>query len=201
MAKAPRLQHEKTEPVNVMATDSSYGDAALGSNIEALKKLALALLSEVQALGNIHFPDVRRGVNFYQEVQRFEMALIQHALERTGGHQSRAARLLGLRVSTLNSMMKRYNISPDDFIPGRSSLDAVGQQYPRTSPDTPVKGYRGEANQAPRELKKASRSLAKKTASRVEQTNIGPINGDEGNSSNSPREYERQEASSTYPNN
>ena len=33
------------------------------------------------------------------------------ALEQTGGHQSRAARLLGLNATTLNSKIKTYNIS------------------------------------------------------------------------------------------
>ena len=39
--------------------------------------------------------DVAHGVNFYDEVRRFEIDLIRRALDQTGGHQSRAARLLG----------------------------------------------------------------------------------------------------------
>ena len=50
------------------------------------------------------------GVNFYEEVRRFEIDLIQRALDQTGGHQSRAARLLGLNATTLNSKIKTYNI-------------------------------------------------------------------------------------------
>jgi DNA-binding NtrC family response regulator len=52
------------------------------------------------------------GVNFYDEVKRFEIDLIRQALEQTGGHQSRAARLLGLNATTLNSKIKAYNIDP-----------------------------------------------------------------------------------------
>ncbi len=55
--------------------------------------------------------DISRGVNFYDEVKRFEMDLIRRALEQTGGHQSRAARLLGLNATTLNSKIKSYNIT------------------------------------------------------------------------------------------
>ncbi len=55
--------------------------------------------------------DLSRGVNFYDEVRKFEMDLIRRALEQTGGHQSRAARLLGLNATTLNSKIKTYNIS------------------------------------------------------------------------------------------
>ena len=56
--------------------------------------------------------DIAQGVTFYDEVKRFEMDLIQRALEQTGGHQSRAARLLGLNATTLNSKIKSYNILP-----------------------------------------------------------------------------------------
>jgi DNA-binding NtrC family response regulator len=56
--------------------------------------------------------DISRGVNFYDEVRRFEIDLIRRSLEQTGGHQSRAARLLGLNATTLNSKIKTYNILP-----------------------------------------------------------------------------------------
>ena len=56
--------------------------------------------------------DIARGINFYDEVKRFEIDLIRRALEQTGGHQSRAARLLGLNATTLNSKIKSYNIEP-----------------------------------------------------------------------------------------
>lgn len=54
--------------------------------------------------------DVKRGINFYDEVRRFEIEIIRRALEQTGGHQSRAARLLGMNATTLNSKIKTYNI-------------------------------------------------------------------------------------------
>ena len=56
--------------------------------------------------------DIARGVNFYEEVRRFEIDMITRALDQTGGHQSRAARLLGLNATTLNSKIKSYNIVP-----------------------------------------------------------------------------------------
>ncbi|MBE7515474.1 MAG: sigma-54-dependent Fis family transcriptional regulator [Chloracidobacterium sp.] len=54
--------------------------------------------------------DISRGINFYDEVKRFEVDLIRRALDQTGGHQSRAARLLGLNATTLNSKIKTHNI-------------------------------------------------------------------------------------------
>lgn len=55
--------------------------------------------------------DLGRGINFYDQVRRFEIDLIRRALEQTSGHQSRAARLLGMNATTLNSKIKTYNIN------------------------------------------------------------------------------------------
>jgi DNA-binding NtrC family response regulator len=55
---------------------------------------------------------IGRGINFYDEVRHFEIDLIRRALEQTSGHQSRAARLLGMNATTLNSKIKTYNIDP-----------------------------------------------------------------------------------------
>ena len=55
--------------------------------------------------------EVSRGVNFCDEVRRFEIDLIRRALDQTSGHQSRAARLLGMNPTTLDSKIKTYNIN------------------------------------------------------------------------------------------
>ena len=56
--------------------------------------------------------DVSKGISFYDEVNRFQIELIKRALEITGGHQSRAAKLLGMNTTTLNSKIRYYNIRP-----------------------------------------------------------------------------------------
>jgi DNA-binding NtrC family response regulator len=56
--------------------------------------------------------DLSRGISFYDEVNRFQIELIRRALEITGGHQSRAAKLLGMNTTTLNSKIRYYNIRP-----------------------------------------------------------------------------------------
>lgn len=68
----------------------------------------------VRSEGSSDEIDISRGINFYEEVRRFETDLIRRALSQTGGHQSRAARLLGLNATTLNSKIKSYNIMPQD---------------------------------------------------------------------------------------
>ena len=64
-----------------------------------------------EGASNAAVQDIGRGINFYEEVRRFEIDLIRRALEQTSGHQSRAARLLGMNATTLNSKIKTYNIN------------------------------------------------------------------------------------------
>lgn len=78
--------------------------------MEILKYLARTLSLEVETLQESHMPDVSSGINFYDEVQRFEITLIKSALKHTRGKQKYAARLLGLKPSTLNAFIKRYGI-------------------------------------------------------------------------------------------
>jgi DNA-binding NtrC family response regulator len=91
------------------------GDApeqAASIKIKTLKELTLALLQEVESLkGNGSF-DSKPSVNFSEEVRRFETDLIRWALMHTGGHQRRAARMLNIKVTTLNAKIKRYGIHP-----------------------------------------------------------------------------------------
>lgn len=95
-------------------------DAALTARLDTLQATALSLVREIKSLGITKSKvDVAGGVDFYDEVRRFEADLIRRALILTDGHQVRASRLLGLGVTTLNSMIKRYGICPHD--PARDS--------------------------------------------------------------------------------
>jgi DNA-binding NtrC family response regulator len=50
----------------------------------------------------------RCGIDLPQMVDDFEWNLIETALRQTGGNQTKAARILGLRVQTLNMKLKRF---------------------------------------------------------------------------------------------
>jgi two-component system response regulator PilR (NtrC family) len=50
------------------------------------------------------------GINLRDVISNFERRLIESTLESTGGVQKEAARLLGLKATTLNEMIKRHNI-------------------------------------------------------------------------------------------
>src|SRR5215207_8160463 len=89
--------------------------------IQRVVDLADALLSEAETLARdkafteeatrLKPLDVLGGINFYDEVQRFETHLIKMALAETGGNQAKAARLLGIKATTLNSKIKLFNIA------------------------------------------------------------------------------------------
>jgi DNA-binding NtrC family response regulator len=78
--------------------------------IEVLKVISRALESKADNPTAILDFDHRTGVDFYEEVTRFEIELIRQALEYTKGNQRAAARLLGLKTTTLNSKIKAYDL-------------------------------------------------------------------------------------------
>ena len=83
--------------------------------LKTLRELTLAFLQEVDSIKVGGSPEAKPGVDFSEEVRRFEADLIRRALTRTGGHQRRAARLLNLKVTTLNALIKRHRINPHAF--------------------------------------------------------------------------------------
>jgi DNA-binding NtrC family response regulator len=95
------------------ATEGAQDQATSALKLKTLKELTLALLKEVDSLKEAQAPEGgKTNVNFSEEVRRFETELIRWALLRTGGHQRRAARLLNIKVTTLNAKIKRYGIRP-----------------------------------------------------------------------------------------
>jgi DNA-binding NtrC family response regulator len=113
LSNATAINYDYLSHQSERQQDGPIDEATLSNHVEVLKDLAQALIREIDRLRNAQLPDVERGVNFYEEVERFEVNLIRSALERTGGHQTRAARLLGINITTLNHKIKRYKIEPD----------------------------------------------------------------------------------------
>jgi transcriptional regulator with GAF, ATPase, and Fis domain len=110
------LEHQKMRLLGGAETGNSQEESSLGSKINSLKELTLALLREVEALEENRSPKGTRSINLQEEVRRFEIDLIRCALQKTGGHQVRAARLLGMKVTTLNSKIIRYKIDPEAVV-------------------------------------------------------------------------------------
>ena len=97
------------------ATQPNENGESSPSRIATLKELVLRVLCEVQGIDEVSVLTIEGGVDFYDEVSRFEIDLIKLALLQTGGHQVQAAKLLNLKVTTLNSKIKHYHISPTGF--------------------------------------------------------------------------------------
>ncbi len=80
-------------------------------SLQMLRDMAAALDSAMEAIGTT-LPDIASGIDFYAEVCRYEITLIQHALKHTRGNQAQAARLLNLNQTTLHGKIKQYKIYP-----------------------------------------------------------------------------------------
>jgi DNA-binding NtrC family response regulator len=83
----------------------SLTDAKLAS----LKILAMTLLKEIESMEGGNETNAKE-LCLHDEVHRFEAEMIKSALTKTGGRQRRAASLLGVKVTTLNTKIKRYKI-------------------------------------------------------------------------------------------
>ena len=81
--------------------------------LETLRELVHTLSVAVEVLSTQERPTLNEAIDFYEEVRRFEIGLIQRALRATRGNQAQAARLLGLNQPTLHGKIKQYQISPD----------------------------------------------------------------------------------------
>ena len=84
------------------------------ARIASLKVLAMTLLRQVESLETQIASDNVPELNLQKEVHRFEAAIIRSALAKTGGRQRRAAKLLGVKVTTLNTKIKRLKILVDE---------------------------------------------------------------------------------------
>lgn len=89
--------------------------ADLRLRLMTLKDLAHAFLEELGTVGEPDVPGVERGIDFYDEVRRFEIELIQSALRHTSGVQTEAATLLGLKPTTLHAKLKQYRLAATEF--------------------------------------------------------------------------------------
>ena len=58
--------------------------------------------------------DVNQSIDLYEELRQYEINLIRWALRQAGGKQKIAARLLGIKPTTLNNKIKHYNIAWKD---------------------------------------------------------------------------------------
>ena len=86
----------------------------VGNRIEALKTLAKLLLYEVESLEEAapskNTLNAEAFISLNDQLQRYEVTLICNALLESRGNQSKAAKKLGVKDSTLHAKIRRYEI-------------------------------------------------------------------------------------------
>lgn len=84
------------------------------NRLEAVKTLTKLLLHEIESLAEISPAKVDqpedKAINLNDSIQRYEITLICNALLETHGNQSKAAKKLGMKNTTLHSKIRRYEI-------------------------------------------------------------------------------------------
>ena len=101
----------ETKPVS--PETSPRASEVTAHTLNSLREAALTVLREVDSLTSRQ-PSTPSKFGLQEEVQRYEIELIKSALQRTRGNQRRAAKLLGVKVTTLNCKIKRFGISVHD---------------------------------------------------------------------------------------
>jgi transcriptional regulator with PAS, ATPase and Fis domain len=86
--------------------------------LKRIREMASELIEEASALehqteiadatATISTLGTNSAIDFFAEVQNFEVKLIKRALDLADGNQAQAAKLLGLGTTTLNYKIKTY---------------------------------------------------------------------------------------------
>ena len=127
IALNPSISKRPVQPFETVAPAMNGRNAdeatKTSDRIRGLKNLILSLLTEVQSLehdellSELATPqefrglDIEQGIKFDDVVRQFETNIIRRALILTDGNQARAARLLGIKPTTLNYKIKLYNLA------------------------------------------------------------------------------------------
>jgi len=122
-APAVQIGLQASRPGN----ESSERSKSLVAQISCLRILALALLRQVENLEQRTADNQCTDMNVELQVRAFEAELIRSALKQTGGRQRRAARLLGMKVTTLNAKIRRYEIVFDRALTARSVHESIAR--------------------------------------------------------------------------
>ena len=85
-------------------------EPTLHSRLDDLRAMVRSLLTELESLRLPVELESEGGLNLDDELKWYEIGLIRAALDKADGSQTRAARMLGVKVTTLNAKIKRYQI-------------------------------------------------------------------------------------------
>jgi DNA-binding NtrC family response regulator len=83
----------------------------LSRSLKSIKEFIASVTLMIEAAEVTQSQALQIEGDFYENVERFEISLINRALSLADGNQRKAAKMLGLNATTLNAKIKRYRIS------------------------------------------------------------------------------------------
>lgn len=91
-------------------------------DLEYLKSVCLLLLHEIESLqrmvpSGVQPDRMSEDFSLSDEIKHIETEFIKHALVRAKGRQNIAAKMLGIKKTTLHEKIRRYGIIPINFEP------------------------------------------------------------------------------------
>jgi DNA-binding NtrC family response regulator len=102
----------------------------MSNNLSLIKALATTLISEIESLKiDDEVKIEEENFNLSEKVKEFEIKIIKLALLKTGGNQTHAAKLVGVKNSTLHNKIKTYKIEPFKFEPAVLQLEQKDSRY------------------------------------------------------------------------
>ncbi len=96
-------------------TAEDHAAELLWAKLNAAEQKLHEALRELSALRRALSARAADDLDLRRNVRRLEVGLITDVLRRSHGNQTRAAQLLGLKLTTLNAKIKRYGIDPEEF--------------------------------------------------------------------------------------
>jgi transcriptional regulator with PAS, ATPase and Fis domain len=115
-AKAALVEHLNKRHLRGLPSRARTQQTA--QRLKKIREMASELIEEASALEHeaeladanttISTLGTNGAIDFFSEVQNFEVKLIKRALDLADGNQARAAKLLGLGTTTLNYKIKTY---------------------------------------------------------------------------------------------
>jgi len=96
----------------VLAREEIESRTVLRERIAELSVMAEDLTAALLELQSTGLPRLDDEFDFYDEVRRFEKSLIKRILRVTEGSQRKAAKLLRMKPTTLNSKLRSLKLGP-----------------------------------------------------------------------------------------
>lgn len=104
-----------------MQTDDFINQRNEIFRINILRKLSDLIINEIAQTADESDLKLGNGFSLSEYIERCEKNVILYALDLTNNNQLHAARLLGIKHSTLNWKIKRYNLN------GSAKKDNLGE--------------------------------------------------------------------------